>query len=177
MSYSAIRKSDHNGVELEGVVLIKRPPVFEDHRGNFSQLFNYQEHRELGCPDFVKEDFSVSGKGVLRGLHGDDQTWKLVSCLQGGFYLVVLNHDETSPEFGTWQGFWLSDTNCLQVLIPPKFGTGHVVMTDQAIFHYKQSEYYDSSRQFTVAWNDPKFNIWWPIGEPILSEKDHRASY
>jgi dTDP-4-dehydrorhamnose 3,5-epimerase len=60
----------------------------------------------------------------------------------------------------------------LQVLIPPKFGNGHLVTSDQAIFHYKQSTLYDRSRQFTIKWNDPKYKLWWPLKNPILSERD-----
>ena len=92
--------------------------------------------------------------------------------MSGKFYLVVLNHDEGSPQFGQWEGYTLSDVNRLQVLIPPKFGNGHVVLSDTAIFHYKQNTYYNRVGQFTVAWNDPRFKIWWPIANPIVSQRD-----
>jgi dTDP-4-dehydrorhamnose 3,5-epimerase len=95
-----------------------------------------------------------------------------VSCLYGKFYLVVLNYDRSSPQFGQWQSFTLSDTNRLQVLIPPKFGNGHVVLSDVAIFHYKQNTYYNRAGQFTVLWNDPQFKIWWPVSDPIISQRD-----
>jgi dTDP-4-dehydrorhamnose 3,5-epimerase len=66
----------------------------------------------------------------------------------------------------------LSDRNRHQVLVPPKYGNGHLVLSERAIFQYKQSTYYDPTRQFTYMWNDPKFNIWWPVKEPILSRRD-----
>jgi dTDP-4-dehydrorhamnose 3,5-epimerase len=72
--------------------------------------------------------------------------------------------------------FVLSEQNRQQVLIPPKFGNGHVVLSDQAIFHYKQSTYYNREGQFTLLWNDPTLNISWPVSDPILSDRDRGAS-
>jgi dTDP-4-dehydrorhamnose 3,5-epimerase len=83
-----------------------------------------------------------------------------------------VNCDKDSPQFGRWQGFTLSEVNRLQVLVPPKFGNGHVVMSDQAIFHYKQTSNYDPRSQFTYTWNDPQLKIWWPVKDPILSQRD-----
>jgi dTDP-4-dehydrorhamnose 3,5-epimerase len=109
---------------------------------------------------------------VLRGIHGDGVTWKLISCLHGKFYLVVLNFDRESRQFGQWEGFVLSDRNRLQVLVPPKFGNGHLVLSEAAIFHYKQSAYYNREGQFTCRWDDPRFNIWWPTKQPLISQRD-----
>jgi len=111
----------------------------------------------------------VSRRHVLRGIHGDDKTWKLISCLQGSFYMVVINNDPQSSQYRKWTSFTLSESNRLQVLVPPKFGNGHVVMSEQAIFHYKQTTDYDRSGQFTLVWNDPALNIWWPVQNPIVS--------
>ena len=121
---------------------------------------------------FVQDDISVSSKNVLRGIHGDDQTWKLVSCLYGKFYLVVVNCDKQSIDFGKWQSFVLSDKSRLQVLVPPKYGNAHLVLSDMTIFHYKQSTYYEPSKQFTYKWDDSQLNIWWPIKNLILSQRD-----
>ena len=77
-----------------------------------------------------------------------------------------------SDEFKKWQGFTLSASNRLQVLIPPSFGNGHVVLTETAIFHYKQTTYYNRDGQFMIKWNDPNYNFWWPVKNPILSERD-----
>jgi len=157
---------------LDNVLLVE-PGVFEDHRGEYVETYNEQIYAGQGIDvKFVQDDISVSTRGVLRGIHGDDRTWKLVSCLHGKFYLVVVNCDPSSPAFGAWQPFVLSDRNRHQVLIPPKFGNGHFVLSDSAIFHYKQSTYYDPGKQFTYQWNDPKFGIWWPTQTPILSLRD-----
>ena len=122
--------------------------------------------------DFIQDDISTSYRNVLRGIHGDSKTWKLVSCLKGSFYLVVVNNDSSSLQFGKWEGFTLSDVNRKQVLIPPKFGNGHLVLSESAIFHYKQTTDYDRKGQFTLLWNDPEFDIWWPTDNPILSRRD-----
>lgn len=163
--------------ELDGVLLISPPTVFEDFRGSYVETYNEKLYQAAGVDvRFVQDDISTSTRHVLRGIHGDTRTWKLISCLQGKFYLVVLNYDRDSPQFGRWQGFTLSDTNRLQVLVPPKFGNGHLVMSEQAIFCYKQSSYYDRASQFTVGWNDPRFQIRWPVRDPIMSERDARGT-
>lgn len=158
--------------KLDGVMLIKLD-TFEDHRGTYVEIFNEDLYGEKGVGiKFIQDDISLSSRNVLRGIHGDDVTWKLISCLSGKFYLVVVNWDRLSPQFGKWESFVLSDTNRYQVLVPAKFGNGHLVLSEQAIFHYKQSTYYNGAGQFTIAWNDPKLNIWWPITDPILSRRD-----
>lgn len=171
--------------KLEGVLLFRLDP-FEDFRGEYVEIFNekfYQEAttknlketrfaKEVMNLKFVEDDISTGTKDVLKGIHGDLKTWKLVSCLQGKFYLVVINFDRDSEDYGKWQSFTLSSTNRLQVLIPPKYGNGHLVLSDYDIYHYKQSAYYDPQGQFTIKWDDPEFNIWWPIKNPILSLRD-----
>lgn len=159
--------------KLSGVLQITPPTIFEDHRGSYIELYNEVLYKEAGITcGFVQDDISTSTRHVLRGIHGDQATWKLISCLYGTFYLVVVNYDESSPQFEQWESFVLSDSNRLQVLVPPKFGNGHLVLSDVAIFHYKQNTYYDRPGQFTILWDDPKLNIWWPVKNPILSRRD-----
>jgi dTDP-4-dehydrorhamnose 3,5-epimerase len=159
--------------KLDGVLLIKPPTIFEDFRGSYVEIYNKKLYKEAGIAvDFAQDDISISAKDVLRGIHGDDITWKLISCLYGKFYLVVINWDKLSPQFGQWDSFVLSDSNRRQVLVPPKYGNGHLVLSEQAIFHYKQSTYYNRVGQFTLVWNDPKLNIWWPVKNPIVSMRD-----
>lgn len=158
--------------QLPGVLLIK-PSTFSDFRGEYVEIYNEEFYRKNGIEiAFIQDDISMSYKNVLRGIHGDEATWKLISCLHGEFYLVVLNYDKGSRDFGKWQSFTLSDKNRHQVLVPPKFGNGHFVLSERAIFHYKQSTYYDPGKQFTVKWNDSRFNISWPAKEPVLSKRD-----
>ncbi|MCX6760499.1 MAG: dTDP-4-dehydrorhamnose 3,5-epimerase [Candidatus Nealsonbacteria bacterium] len=158
--------------KLDKVLLIE-PDVFEDFRGQYVETYNKKLYKEKGINvKFVQDDISVSFKNVLRGIHGYSKNWELVSCLYGKIYLVVVNCDTDSKKFGQWQSFVISDTNRRQVLIPPKHGNSYLVLSDIGIFHYKQSVYYNRSKQFTYKWNDPRFKISWPIKKPILSERD-----
>lgn len=158
---------------LDGVKILTPATNYEDFRGSYVELYNRGLFRSAGIGlEFIQDDISVSSKHVLRGIHGDRKTWKLISCLQGSFYLVVVNNDSSSENYREWQSFTLSDRNRLQVLVPPNFGNGHVVLSDSAIFHYKQTSDYDRESQFTILWNDPSFGIWWPISAPILSQRD-----
>jgi dTDP-4-dehydrorhamnose 3,5-epimerase len=165
--------------ELPGVFLLGAHEVFEDHRGSYEQLYHRKNYgkliMDLTGEDilFEEDDIAISRKHVLRGLHGDNRTWKLVTCLKGAYYIIVACNDPNSPYYLDWQHFVLSDRNKLQLLIPPMHGHGYVVMTDEAIFHYKQScAYQGMSRQFTINWKDPRFNFWWPVQDPILSVRD-----
>ncbi|MGQ4809217.1 dTDP-4-dehydrorhamnose 3,5-epimerase [Candidatus Entotheonellaceae bacterium PAL068K] len=159
--------------KLEGVLQIAPPTIFEDFRGQYIELYNQRLYHEAGITvPFVQDDISVSTRHVLRGIHGDWKTWKLISCLHGRFYLVVVNWRADSPQYRQWVSFTLSATNRLQVLIPPGFGNGHLILSDEAIFHYKQTTEYDRASQFTLSWNDPKLNIWWPVADPIVSRRD-----
>ena len=161
---------------LEDVRLIQ-PSLFEDFRGFYLETFNEKEYQEAGIDvRFVTDDISISRKHVLRGIHGDGQTWKLISCLYGSFYFVVVNCNLESLGFGKWVSFTLSDVNRRQVLVPPKHGNAHLVMSDMCIFHYKQSAYYaGAEHQFTYRYNDPRCGIWWPIKNPLLSERDEKT--
>lgn len=159
--------------KLDGVLLVTPPTIFKDFRGTYIELYNEELYNKAGITvKFAQDDISVSLFNVLRGIHGDLKTWKLISCLYGKFYLMVVNWDESSPQYRQWEAFTLSDQNRQQVLIPPKFGNGHLVLSEQAIFHYKQSTYYDRAGQFTIMWNDPGLKMSWPITNPILSKRD-----
>lgn len=163
--------------QLDGVLLIK-PHIFEDFRGEYVETFNEEEYFAKGITcKFIQDDISVSTHNVLRGIHGDAETWKLISCLHGKFYFVVVNCDLESPDFGKWQSFTLSDKNRWQVLVPPKHGNGHLVLSESTIFHYKQTTYYNPKGQFTYTWNDPKLNIWWPVKTPIISRRDEEGRF
>jgi dTDP-4-dehydrorhamnose 3,5-epimerase len=163
--------------KLEGVLLIQLDS-FEDHRGEYVETYNERDYRAAGIDvAFNQDDYSISTKNVLRGLHGDAETWKLITCPYGKLYLVVVNCVESSPNFGKWEAFVLSDRNHRQVLIPPNYGNGHMVLSDQAMFAYKQSAYYNPKTQFSYKWDDPLFNIWWPIRNPIISRRDEQGKY
>lgn len=158
--------------ELEGVLLIK-PDLYKDKRGNNMSVHNEKDYAAAGIPvHFVEDKVTMSVKNVLRGIHGDPGTYKLITCLHGEIYFVVMNCDETSKEFGKWQSFSLTGENRLQVLVPPIYGNGHLVLSDEAVFYYKWSAYYNYEKQFSYRYNDPRWNIPWPVKNPILSDRD-----
>ena len=158
---------------LDGVLVIEPLTNFEDHRGQYVELYNEPSYKTAGIDyDFIQDDIVVSRRNVLRGIHGSAHNAKLITCLHGAFYLVVVNNVPDSPQFRDWEAFTLSETNRKQVLTPPGFGNAHLVLTDMAIFHYRQTTVYDRAGQFTLPWNDPGLGITWPIDRPILSARD-----
>jgi len=167
-----VLKTDLNGVfkiELES---------FSDHRGKYTETYNEDAYKQAGIDiNFIQDDISFSKKNVLRGIHGDDATHKLVSCLHGSFVLIIVNNDGESEEYKKWITFNLSGEDNIQILIPPKFGNGHFVTSEDAIFHYKQNTYYNPQGQFTILWNDPKYNFVWPNNNPILSKRDEIGKF
>lgn len=144
----------------------------EDSRGQIWTSWKFHEYPVT----FNHDKFSISKKNVLRGLHGDDKTWKLISCVYGEFYLVFVDCRKDSPTYMKWDSITLSSTNHYQVLLPPMFANGHLVLSDECVFHYKLSydgEYNDVENQFVIKWNDEKLNIKWPVNNPILYGRDN----
>ena len=163
--------------DLSGVMKIELES-FSDHRGKYTETYNEDAYIQAGIDvNFIQDDISFSKKNVLRGIHGDGETYKLVSCLHGSFVLIVVNNDSTSEEYKKWISFNLSGNDDKQILIPPKFGNGHFVTSDDAIFHYKQNTYYNPQGQFTIMWNDPEYNFVWPNNNPILSKRDEIGKF
>jgi dTDP-4-dehydrorhamnose 3,5-epimerase len=166
--------------KIPGLRLIT-PDVFHDFRGEFVETYSAKTHRFQDLTgqaiEFVEDDISVSRQHVLRGLHGDTNTWKLIHCLSGALYYVVADVRPSSPAYLQWESFALNDQNRQQVLVPAGCANGHLVLSDKCIFSYKQSQHYSGMQdQFTVRWNDPKLNIFWPVRQPLLSQRDHSAA-
>ncbi len=157
--------------ELDGVMKITQS-IFVDHRGQYKELYNEKDYEQFGIR-FVTDDVSISKYSVLRGIHGDNQTWKLVSCPYGEIQLVVVDCNEYVPYFGKWESFSLTGDNGIQILVPPNYGLGHLVLSESAVFQYKQSQYSSPERQFTYRYDDPRFNIEWLLKNPVLSERDN----
>ena len=168
--------------KLEEVAIIQ-PDVFYDYRGEYVETWNVENYKIFDhlvndgkSITFKQDDISTSVKHTLRGLHGDSKTWKLVSCVYGSLLQVVVDMRESSDTYLEYDMFSINDKNRNQILIPPGFANGHLVMSDFGVFSYKQSTLYGgASKQFTVKWNDPKLNIPWPIDNPILSLRDKNA--
>ena len=159
-------------------VLIVKPAVNWDLRGNIYTSYNKAFYRDmLGIDlEFIHDKFAFSRTNVLRGLHGDSKTWKLVSCVHGKLFEVVVDMREESPTYRKWDAFVLDSNEYSQVLIPPRFVNGYYVMGEDAVFHYKlayDGDYIDAGEQITVAWNDPILRIDWPFTDPILQSRDN----
>jgi len=154
-----------------------QPKIFYDFRGEFvctysADAYNFVDEHNQPI-SFVEDDISVSRKDVLRGLHGDANTWKLVQCLHGEVYLVVADMRTDSPVRLRWQAFTLNDRNRTQVLVPAGCATGLLCVSETCIFSYKQSQTYKgTANQFTVRWDEPKLAVFWPATRPILTSRD-----
>ena len=137
--------------KLKNVLEITPSTIFTDLRGSYIETYNQKHfHNKSIKIKFIQDDISVSKKNVLRGIHGDNKTWKLVTCLHGSFYLIVVNNDKNSSQYKKWTSFTLTENNYKQILIPPKFGNGHLELSKKAIFHYKQNTMYNRKSQFTI---------------------------
>lgn len=166
-----------SATELHGVRRIV-PAAFHDHRGSYVEIFDAEKYRAVcGGVAFVQDDISVSHQGVLRGVHGDFATWKLVSVLAGSGHAIVADNRPESPTYRRWQGFELSGENRVQLLLPPGIGNSICVLQGPLVYWYKQSTHFVDGRQFTIRWDDPEWGFVWPIDAPILSERDRRGSY
>ena len=163
--------------EIISDVFIFSPTVSRDKRGTIYTTF-YQNFFNGYIPNgitFKHDKFSESKKNVLRGLHGDNKTWKLVTCIFGEIFQVVVDCRPESETYLKWDKFIINHENKLQVLLPPKFANGYLVLSDRAIYHYKlayRGEYNDVEKQFVIKWNDPRLCIKWPIKNPIVLGRD-----
>jgi dTDP-4-dehydrorhamnose 3,5-epimerase len=161
-------------------VLVLEPRVFGDARGFFFESFNRNTFRDAtGLDlDFVQDNHSRSGRGVLRGLHYQLQQpqGKLVRVVRGAVFDVAVDVRKSSPTFGKWVGTELSEDNQRQFWVPPGFAHGFIVLSESADFLYKTTDYYAPAHERCIAWNDPDIGITWPDGlVPKLSEKDSRG--
>lgn len=161
-------------------VLVIEPLVFGDSRGFFLESYNHRDFQRATGLDvqFVQDNHSFSGKGVLRGLHYQIQQTqgKLVRVVQGAVFDVAVDIRRSSPSFGQHVSVELSAGNKRMLWVPEGFAHGFVVLSDTADFVYKATDYRAPQFERSIAWNDPRIGIQWPIrGEPILSEKDQQA--
>ncbi|HBC7429872.1 TPA: dTDP-4-dehydrorhamnose 3,5-epimerase [Providencia rettgeri] len=163
-------------------VKIIEPQVFGDDRGFFLEIWQQEKFEEkiTNKPtDFVQDNISKSRKGILRGLHYQTKNTqgKLVSVILGEVFDVAVDIRANSPTFGKWVGVYLSDKNKRQLWVPEGFAHGFYVTSDEAVFHYKCTNYYDPLSEQTIMWNDSNLSIEWPLctEHPVLSEKDKKG--
>ncbi len=165
--------------EIDGLYVIE-PTVFGDDRGYFMETYNYNEFKEAGLGmTFVQDNESKSRRGVLRGLHFQTRNpqGKLVRVIEGEVFDVAVDLREGSKTFGKWYGVTLNTENKRQFYIPEGFAHGFVVLSDEAKFVYKCTNFYDPSSEGGLLWNDPEIGIEWPVTDDmniLLSEKDRK---
>ena len=164
---------------IEGMFVVE-PAVYEDNRGYFMETFQEDDFKQAGYDlKFVQDNQSKSSKGVLRGLHLQLKypQGKLVRVIKGEVFDVGVDLRADSPTYGKWFGAILSEENKKQLYVPPKFAHGFLVLSDEAEFLYKCTEFYHGEDESGIMWNDEDIDIDWPldgIDEIILSDKDQK---
>ena len=157
---------------IKGVKIFE-PDVFTDFRGDLWTTWKKDEFPiDL---DFNHDKVSTSRKDVLRGIHGDFKSFKLITCLYGQMFFILVDNRKDSKTYLQWNSMILDDRKRKLVLIPPGVGNAFLVLSDYSIFSYKWSyngEYPDVEDQFTIKCNDKRLNINWPIANPILQKRD-----
>ena len=173
-----------DGFKFEGPFLIK-PQIYKDSRGFFLESWNQKEFDKSNSESiiFLQDNHSFSHKGVIRGLHYQEfpsEQGKLVRCIRGKIFDVLVDIRPDSKTFSKWSGVILSAENFYQLWIPEGFAHGFLVVSEEAEILYKTTNYWDASNEKTIIWNDPYLNIKWPleinnIFNPIVSAKDREG--
>lgn len=160
---------------IEGLVVVQ-PKVFKDERGYFFESYNKEKFVSMGLGmDFVQDNQSLSGKGILRGLHFQKPPHaqgKLVRVIKGAVMDVAVDIRKESATYGKHFMVELNESNFKMFYIPPGFAHGFLTLEDETIFSYKCTDVYHPETEGGLPWNDPALNINWPINSPVLSEKD-----
>jgi len=161
-------KSVHESEKIKGVLRLDLD-TFADHRGEIWTTYTEVDF----LPSFVEDKVSISGKNVLRGLHGDSEIAKLITCMQGEMQLVILDLRQASPTYGALQMYDLSDQNPLSIYVPAGCVNGHLCLSARGLFFYKWSKIYNGAdKQVTIQWNDPNLDIPWKCSDPVVSDRD-----
>ncbi|MBC8321870.1 MAG: dTDP-4-dehydrorhamnose 3,5-epimerase [Bacteroidetes bacterium] len=159
---------------------IVKPRVFEDNRGYFFESYNKEAFTSYGIDqNFVQDNESKSGKGVLRGLHFQKPPYsqgKLVRVMNGAVLDVAVDLRKGSGTYGQWASVELNHDNKWMYWIPPGFAHGFVTLEDDTVFFYKCTNVYNKESEGSILWNDPDLNIDWKIENPTLSAKDKEST-
>ena len=163
---------------IEGLLLIE-PDLFNDGRGYFFESYNKEKYTEIGLDiNFVQDNISQSKKGTVRGLHyqvGDKAQGKLCQVISGKVLDVAVDIRFGSPTFGKHYAHVLNSEKKMQIWIPAGLAHGFSVLSDEAIFSYKCTNYYSKDHERAILYNDSELNIDWQVENPVVSEKDLKA--
>ncbi len=152
-------------------IKVFKSSIFKDNRGTL--WTSWQKNKKLKLV-FNHDKFSISKKKVLRGLHYDHKTWKLISCVYGKVFFVVVDCRKKSKNFLKSFSINLNAKDNIQVLVPPYFANGHLCLSKECVFHYKLSykgQYSDVKSQKVLKWNDSRLDINWPLKKGIILSK------
>jgi len=164
----------NDGQLLEGILVIY-PDIFSDKRGIFFESWNQKRFDEiLGEKILFKQDnYSESSKGVLRGLHYQvkpKEQGKLIRCISGKIFDVVVDLRKRSPTFSKWASIELNSDDKKQLWIPPGFAHGFFTLSSKAAILYKTTQYWDKDSEFAILYNDKDINIKWPFEQVSPSD-------
>jgi dTDP-4-dehydrorhamnose 3,5-epimerase len=160
--------------QLKDVLMIETD-VFPDNRGYFAEVYHAGRYGEHGIRGpFVQDNLSYSTRGVVRGLHYQlrHPQAKLVSVIRGEVFDVVVDVRRGSPTFGRWAGVCLSAQNRRQLFVPEGFAHGFSVLSEDALFLYKNSDLYTPGDEYGIRWDDPDIGIDWGVAMPVMSDRD-----
>ena len=167
-------------LELDGLVLIE-PKVFSDERGYFFESYKHSDFARSGIDAaFVQDNHSLSKKGVIRGLHYQQNPMaqgKLVRVIRGALWDVAVDIRRSSKNFKKWIAVELSEDNKRMLYVPPGFAHGFLALTDDAHLVYKCTEEYSPQHDSGIRWDDLEISVQWPVQKPLVSEKDERLPY
>jgi dTDP-4-dehydrorhamnose 3,5-epimerase len=166
--------------KIKGILVIELD-IFNDSRGYFAETFSLKRYKDCGINlAFVQDNISVSKKETLRGLHYQvppKAQAKLCHVIKGRVIDVAVDLRFGSPTFGQHLALELSESNHKQVFIPAGFAHGFAVLSDEAVFQYKCSEFYNKENERAIRFDDPDLKINWGIENPIVSDKDRSAKF
>lgn len=160
-------------------VLIVETDFVADERGFFVETYHRDQYRAHGISDeFVQDNHSRSGRGVLRGIHYQDLRQpqaKLVRCTAGAILDVAVDLRAGSPRFGRWVAVELDPAHKRQLYVPVGFGHAFLSLAEGSEVQYRCSSFYAPETEGSIRWDDPGIAIKWPIASPILSGRDAAA--
>ena len=165
---------------IDGLLIIE-PDVFGDERGYFLESYRRTKYQEIGITEeFVQDNISKSTKGTVRGLHyqvGNKAQGKLCQVIYGTVLDIAVDIRFGSPTFGKYFSIVLNEDDKKQLWIPKGFAHGFSVLSDNAIFSYKCTDYYSKQDERAIRYDDPELNIDWKVDDSIVSDKDLKAKF
>ncbi|MDP3283925.1 MAG: dTDP-4-dehydrorhamnose 3,5-epimerase [Desulfobacterales bacterium] len=162
-------------------IILVQPRVFPDGRGCFFEIFKESDFHAADLPvHFPQDNFSFSGKNVIRGLHYQKYPktqGKIVTVLKGRIFDVAVDIRRNSPTYLKWISLELDDENRFMLYIPPGFAHGFLALSEVVHLMYKCTNEYDPKLDAGIRWDDPDIDVKWPLKNPVLSEKDANLPY